>query len=222
MKLANVIYSFKYGIFLQNFKIWLGRHLGFRFFPYYLMEEGSSVLSNSGSDPEGFELCVINHEDLQNPDQFGPSVRLEQWKQRLEKGHVCIALRKSGEVAAYCWADTKEFNFRPESFSLKKEEAYLYDAYVEDTFRGQGLAPYMRIQCYRLLNSRGFNRFYSVSDYFNTPTHRFKKKLNARAVRLVLKIELRRKEICHIVIRDYLKGSETSASNDGLVDKDLS
>ena len=215
MKLANITYSFKHRIFLQNFIFWFGRHTGICFFLYYLMEEGSAPVPDSGSDPEGYEVCLINGKDLQDPDQFGALVHLEQWRKRLEKGDLCITLRKSGQVAAYCWADSEELHLRAESRALKKGEAYLYDAHVEKSFRGQGLAPYMRKQCYQMLNARGFHKFYSVSDYFNTPTHKFKKKLNARKVRLVLSIELRnKKELCHMVIRDYSKRDKLGHSKE--------
>jgi len=213
MKLANIIYSLKHRIFIQEFKIWFGRQTGIRFFPYYLMEEGSIPVKDSGPDPEGFEVCLIDSGDLQYPDQFGTSVHLETWRKRIEKGDLCIALRKSGQVAAYCWADTREFNFRPETFQLEEGDAYLYDAYTEVAFRGLGLAPYMRKQSYMKLNEMGYHRFYSVSDYFNTPTHRFKKKLNARIVRFVLRISLRnKKELCHVVIRDYSKRKKMDQS----------
>jgi len=204
MKLKNIKHALKHGLFLQEFKKWLGRHVDFRFIPYYLMEERAFPGEPSVKDPQGYEVRILKGgTELQDIVRQNPSVYTASWKERFEKSHLCVALLKSGRLAAYCWADPEEFNFSPRSLSLEAGDAYLYDAFTIDAFRGQGLAPYMRKQCYRILNEQGYDRFYSVSDLSNSSTIKFKKKLHARILRLRLKIDFRGKELCNLAIRNY-------------------
>ena len=58
----------------------------------------------------------------------------------------------------------------------------LFDAYTLDSFRGKGIAPYIRYQLYKELEKTGRMTLYSISERFNLSSIRFKKKLNARLV----------------------------------------
>jgi hypothetical protein len=88
------------------------------------------------------------------------------------------------------WCDLEEINF-PSCFrKLESREAYLFNAYTDPTVRGHSLAPFMRQQCYTALRARGRDSFYSYSDYFNTASRRFKKKLGAIEEILLLHVTI--------------------------------
>ena len=118
----------------------------------------------------------------------------------LDKSHICVALKKSGKVAAYCWADPEEYSFRPEFSPLGPRDAYLYNAFTLEEFRGMGLAPYMRKHCYEVLRAQGYQRLFSITEYFNTSAISFKRKLDARFISCNLRLSFRNREFCHLVL----------------------
>lgn len=209
MKLAKITHAFKHRLFLATLIKWLDRNLKVRLCPYYLMQEGYSLLKVDSIRPTGYETQIVDSDFLKSSSFLDPSIHKDTWEQRFSKGHLCIALVHSKEIAAYCWADTKEFNFRPESFPLGPKDAYLYDAYTCEAFRGKGLAPYMRQQCYKVLKEQGYEKLYSVTETFNTSSKIFKAKLNAQFVHLYLKLDIRKKEFCHITLRTYKAAPKT-------------
>jgi hypothetical protein len=70
-------------------------------------------------------------------------------------------------------------------------------------FRGKGLAPYIRYHSYKVLERMGYSRIYSVSDYFNTPSLRFKKKLKAKLIELRLVITFFKRWPCQYLLKTY-------------------
>ena len=88
-------------------------------------------------------------------------------------------------------------------FPLKDNEAYLFDAYTLMHFRGKGLAPYIRYQCYKELAKSDRHKLFSISNYFNTPSIKFKNKLNAKFLELRLSVELFRKWSFDLHLKKY-------------------
>ena len=98
------------------------------------------------------------------------------------------------------------FTYPPNwEFKLNENEAYLFDAYILKAYRGHKLAPFMRYRCYRELEKMGRSTFYSYSDYFNTPANRFKKKLDARLLKLCLFIKLFEKFEWNLTLKSYFE-----------------
>jgi len=109
-------------------------------------------------------------------------ISYEEVLTRLKEGKMCFGAKQEGNLAAFSWCDIEEFNFKGLGFPLRKNEAYLFDAYTFDSFRGRGMAPYLRYQLYKELAKMGRHRLYSVSERFNASSLRFKRKLNARVI----------------------------------------
>jgi hypothetical protein len=82
---------------------------------------------------------------------------------------------------------------------LKSNEAYLTDMFTVEGFRGKNLAPFLRYKSYEMLKEMGRDTFYSISISFNTPAVRYKEKLEAKKVNLILLIQLFRK--FHTIIK---------------------
>ena len=57
-------------------------------------------------------------------------------------------------------------------------------------FRGRGIAPFIRYQLYKEVAKLGKQKLYSISDAFNAPSLKFKKKLNAILVEKHIDIEI--------------------------------
>jgi hypothetical protein len=167
---------------------------GIRISPFFVVQEGlwgNNERSDLEKGFEGYELRLLNEEDMESLSRIpGRSFSRHQLTQRLKDGHFCLGLIKAGEVVTFNWANPHESSGDLCRFLLKKDEAYLYDAYTLRTYRGKRLAPYLRYQSYRYLSKRGMTRLYSISDAFNTPSIKFKKKLNAQFVKLGILIRL--------------------------------
>ena len=96
----------------------------------------------------------------------------------LDAGEKCIGLKHKDEIACFMWMNFTEFSYKSTIVHLKSNEAYLWFMYTMESYRGKNLAPYLRYKSYKILEEMGRNRLYSISDYFNSPAVRFKKKLN--------------------------------------------
>ncbi len=188
MKLSNLRKAYQHGLLRQRVLDRINKS-GVRIEPYVLYVEG-----DFRTDP----AWVARYSDYDvgpiDPAYLPAVAAQETWttedriRERLTKGQVCIAVTREGELAAYTWADLEQCNHAPCVFSLERDEAYLYGAHTLEAFRGRGLAPYMRAACYDVLREIGRTRFYSVTDYFNTPSIRFKQKLNAYPSKLYVHV----------------------------------
>lgn len=169
--------------------------LRIRINPYYIFLEeitGSSLPHME----KGFEEYNIHHLGPQHMKIIAamparkPSEK--ELLNRLKKGNICIGVKHAGEFVAFSWYDLMESNIKGEKVKLKENEAYLFDIYTLPSYRGKGLAPYLRYQLYRELDKLGRHKLYSFSDYFNTPAIRFKEKLNAKKTELRLILSFKR------------------------------
>jgi hypothetical protein len=148
----------------------------------------------------------------------------EYFLERLRNGQKCFGLKYRGELAAFTWCDLdwcSHVYFKGKTtghtftwcnidrcahgyrFPLKDNEAYLFDAYTLMHFRGKGLAPYIRYRCYKELAKSGRHKLYSISECVNTPSIKFKKKLNAKFPELRLSVELFKKWSFDLHLKKY-------------------
>jgi hypothetical protein len=156
---------------------------------FYLVSEGNFSCSPEWLESfKDYELCVLNRDDMELIALDHPWDSIDGLRARVDKGHICIGLRYEDDIVAFTWADLKECNHVPLRFDMADDEAYLYDAFTMPRFRGKGLAPYMRYQSYQHLRSIGRDRYYSISQYFNTSSVQFKQKLNAGFDKLFLSV----------------------------------
>ena len=156
---------------------------------FYLVSEGDFSCSQQWLDSfQDYTLCILDRDDMELIAADHPWDNLDGLRARIDKGHICIGLKYGDDVVAFTWADLEECNHVPLRFAMADNEAYLYDAFTMPRFRGKGLAPYMRYQCYQHLRSIGRERYYSISQYFNTSSIQFKQKLNAGFDKLYLSI----------------------------------
>jgi ribosomal protein S18 acetylase RimI-like enzyme len=167
----------------------LGR-VGIAIKPYLMVREGAaSTAATITLDPR-FSAGFIGPDDTPELVRVEPGITAEQCIDRFQRGLLCYAVKDGSRIVAKMWCDLEELNFPPSVRKLGTQEAYLFNAYTDPTVRGHSLAPYMRQQCYAALQARGRNSFYSYSDYFNTASRRFKKKLGAIEESLFVHVNL--------------------------------
>jgi GNAT superfamily N-acetyltransferase len=162
--------------------------------PFYVFQEGLSDIKTSEwhGKFDGYKLGFLDKNDMGviSAIPFRNASSLEELLQRLREGKRCLGMKHGGELVAFTWCNFDRFDFESFCFDLSENEAYLFDAYTLEPYRGKGIAPYLRDQIYRELDLLGKKRLYSVSDCFNTPAVKFKMKLNARIIELGLFVEL--------------------------------
>ncbi len=99
--------------------------------------------------------------------------------------------------------ELKDFVESHKLFPLKENEAYLYYMHTMEEYIGKNLAPYLRYKSYELLDKIGRSLKYSVTDYFNKSSLKFKKKLNSKHLKLYLHLKLFQKYNKHILLKRY-------------------
>ena len=174
--------------------------------PYYWIQEGLNI--DDMLVPQGnFESYSF---EFFGPKEIKAIVESKAWKRseeellsRLKGGKECFGAKYQGEIVAFMWIDFKESICKWNRFLLKDNEAYLFDMYTMKPFRGKGIAPYLRYRSYKILKDLGRDKLYSYSDLFNSPAINFKKKLNAKVLKLGLYIELYKKYHWNWIIKNY-------------------
>ena len=181
--------------------------LGVRIEPFYLVVEGMAhgqlpALDLHASDYGVRFLTVYDMPALASiPGRLPTEADLQQ---RLQEGKRCLGITHRETIVAFTWCDLEACCFETYPiFSLKNNEAYLFDAYTVATARGSGLAPFMRYRLYEELALLGKERCYSLTVLFNTPAARFKAKLGARILELHVLIELFSRWRIHRVLHRY-------------------
>jgi hypothetical protein len=178
---------------------------GIRINLYYIVLEGlfNRSLLDLETGFDEYELCFLSPQDMKTISSIpGRNFTEESLLERLQNGQKCFGVKYRGEIAAFTWCNFDRCT-QWYKFPLKDNEAYLFDAYTLMHFRGKGLAPYIRYQCYKELAKSDRHKLFSISDYVNTPSIKFKKKLNAKFIELRLSVELFRKCSFDLHLKKY-------------------
>lgn len=186
--------KFKYNPFMRVVLDGLTK-MGIRISPYYLILEGLSDKNHPDLEKgfEEYDIGFLGAEDMKEISVIpGPDRRFseEDLLLRLKQGKKCLGVKYRGKIVAFTWFGLVELSSRFLRFPLDDDEAYLFDTYTLASFRGRGLAPYIRYQCYKELARLGKDKLYSILFCFNGPAIRVKIKLNAKLIELGLYVEL--------------------------------
>lgn len=179
--------------------------LGLDFMPYYLvLEEFTPIaLPKIRGDQLDFMISYFGEQEMDIIQKSIKGIAHKNLKKNLEDGQTCIGMKNNTAIVAYMFIKTGDINFRGRTFQLKANEAYLKDMYTFESFRGKNIAPYLRFKSYELLKERGIDIKYSISEYFNRPTIKFKKKLNSKHLALYLSVILFRKSKWNFKLKSY-------------------
>lgn len=179
--------------------------VGLDFMPYYWVKEEVTPITppKIKDNPEGYAVSYFGYSEIDIIQQRIRGIGHKNLKKNLENGQTCIGIKRYDDIVAYMFIQNNDLNFRGKSFELKSNEGYLKDMYTFESYRGKNMAPYLRYQGYCLLKEKGIDTKYSISEYFNKPTIRFKKKLNSIHLALYLSIKLFKRYQWTIKLRNY-------------------
>ena len=201
---SSLLERARHGTVFEGFQYRLER-VGISLTPYYWVLEGAwdVVLPELREDRASCWTGFFGAYEMKTLAGEGWNYSEMQLLSMLERGKKCFGAKIKGEVAASMWIDLQEACCAWYRFPLNGDEAYLFDMYTIKSFRGKGMAPYVRYQCYKALREMGRNKFYSYSDAFNRPSLRFKKKLGAEFLQLGLYVKILDRFGYNWVIRRY-------------------
>jgi RimJ/RimL family protein N-acetyltransferase len=154
-----------------------------------IVREGETPIDTSHS-PDEYDYSFVSATDVEELYQLDPESDRKKLATLFQDGKVCFGIRDNGRLIAKMWCDLDEFYHPTHPHKLAADEAYLFLAYVDPDYRGQGLAPKMRAAGYAALREMGRSKFFSYSRYFNSAARRFKTKLGAREEGLRMHIRL--------------------------------
>ena len=202
-KLHLIRHRIKHGLILHSFFNLLLR-VGISINPYWIDEEGLHLCE----EPE-----IRDDPALYNTGPVDKKVVLELYQNlrwnteelmdRLQSDYQAVGLFRQDALAAFMLMRYHSFTYRGNRIDLSKDEAYLENMYTYEDYRGRSLAPYLRYQGYKKLADEGKIRCYSITQYFNKSSQKFKAKLNARHSEFWLHIGLFGKYKRNFLLKKY-------------------
>jgi len=203
--LQKVLIKVRYGMVRQVLRKQILR-IGIEISPYYLFIEGieNSVIPAITGLESDFSAGILLTEDMGLMENNGSGFSPEEFLDFLKAGQKCIGIKHKGEIAAFMWINFSELKYKLLCMQLKSNEAYLWNMFTLEPYRGKNLAPYLRYKSYEILHEMGRDTLYSISEYFNAPAIKFKKKLNARILKLALYINLFKKFERNFTLKSYV------------------
>ena len=196
--------KFRYGLVLQVLRNFMARG-GIEITPYYWVQEGVQPVNMPEIKGEisYCRVAFLEKDDIKVLGAEGRGYPEEELLNWLKNGKKCLGLKYKDEIASFLWINLKDCSFGNEAIILKDNEAYLSDMYTMESFRGRNLAAYLRYQSYGILHNMGRNKIYSVSEFFNKTAIKYKQKLNARNLKLILFIRLFNKCKWKFLLKSY-------------------
>lgn len=202
--LKKISNKFKYGLVLQAIRNQLAR-VGIVITPFYWVQEGMNFTEAPGIKGAitDYKVEFLEAEDLKSISENVHGYSAGLLLADLNEGKLCLGLKRNDEIASFMWINLTECSFAPVNKPLKVDEAYLTSMHTIESFRGNNLAPFLRYKSYEILKKMGHDKIYSVSEYFNSSAIRYKEKLNAKNLKLVLYIKLFRRLEWSFTLREY-------------------
>ena len=155
--LQKVQNAIKYG-FVLNVVIYRLRWLGIVICPYYWVQEGLDdvTLPELKGPLEEFTFKLFGPDEIEQIGEI-PERRKEKRSLliHLKEGKKCFGIKHRGEIVAFMWFSFHEGALKGLTFQLQEQEAYLFEMYTLEAYRGQNIAPHLRYKCYELLRQMG-------------------------------------------------------------------
>ncbi|WP_276392377.1 hypothetical protein [Eudoraea chungangensis] len=173
--------------------------------PYYWVEEGYTEIDIPKIKEEQNEYSIV-HLNLDEIHRVRKKVIANTPASDLpifNDKQKAIGVKYKNEIAAFMFIELEDFYYHKRKISLNKNEAYLFHMYTFENHRGKNLAPYLRYHSYLILKELGIKNIYSITQYFNTSSKNFKRKLSAQNKQLYLNITLFKKYRYFTLLRNY-------------------
>ena len=175
---------------------WRLERVGIHIEPFFMVREGGRQSDARPLDNQ-FRLVTLTAADIGELMQLDKEETEAKVLRCFNAGALCFGLRDGDRLVAKMWCALTWLEYEPMQRELRQDEAYLFAAYTDPTYRGRQLAPQLRTVCYQALRQLGRTNCLSFTIYSNNASRRFKAKLGA--------VE----ESLHIHVRLFGKWSRT-------------
>ena len=198
--ISNII---KNGLFWHGMRNTLAK-IGFDFMPYFWEIGSIDIKSPRIRDDESkYQLSIFGEEEITFIKNNVIGITHKDLMNDLKNGDTCLGIKNDGIITVYSFIKHETFSFRGREFVIKPSEGYVHNTYTFEDFRGRNLAPYLRYQCYEYLKGKGVDKYYSISEYFNKPTLKYKQKLNIKPENLYLSVILFKRWLFNFTLKSY-------------------
>lgn len=204
----------KNGLLLHTFRNGLAL-LGLDFEPYWIYREGLDLGPEPSIKDDSNLYSMQKIDDQVIRDRFA----LMGWNTGelefiLSLEHFSFGLYRESELTAFMIGWINQYAFKNKLFALKPNEAYLDSMFTFDEFRGRNLAPFLRYKSYEILAAEGYTECFSITQYFNKSSRRFKEKLNGYPTGLFLYFNLFKRFSRSLKLKEYGNASPRTLSSD--------
>ncbi len=197
---------FKNGLVLYSLRNLLTR-TGIDIDLYYWVKEGHAdyVIPRSRDKETRYNFEILGVKDIEAMRSLRMRSNKFEMVKGIKRGQKCVAFKDGDKVAALMFIEYNDIIINNKKIQLDEDEAYLLNMYTMNDYRGRNLAPLLRHRSYELLKAEGITKIYSVTEYFNNSSRKFKEKLNAENVSLYFCLGLFRKKYWTFKLRDFQK-----------------
>ena len=176
--------------------------------PFILYQEGISRddWQSTANDFNQYEIGFLDYEDIKEIAAIEPHyewLTIEKLSAGLKNGEKFFGAKYRGKIVSFSWARFESSDDPFYRFPLRENEVYFWYSYTVSSFRGKGIAPYLRRKFYNELHKLGRDTFHSITHCSNKPAVRFKEKLNAKPLKLFIRIRLLKKWSWSWKIKNY-------------------
>jgi hypothetical protein len=200
----RILNKFRYGLVFQVIRNKLAK-IGIEFTPYYWYQAG--IDDNVRPEVKGlnteYSVAFLNENDMKIIAEHARGYTEMDFLSRLKDGKLCLGLKHLDNIVSFIWIYLNECTYVPRKFRLKNDEAYITDLYTIESYRGKNLAPFLAYKNSEILYKMGRSKIFSACEYFNTSAVRYKDKLNARKLELILYVRLFKKLTWSVKIKSF-------------------
>ncbi|MBD3246723.1 MAG: hypothetical protein GF333_06890 [Candidatus Omnitrophica bacterium] len=204
-KLTQLRDKRKYGLLRQYLRD-CAADMGVDLKPFYWIREWTQdgPPPRLKDDPASYTFEFFGTEEIKRIGQIkGYGFDTEKLLTLFRDGAECYGVKKDGEIAAFTWIDCARSNFKGYPVPMAAHEAYLFNLYTCKPYRGKNMAPYLRYRTYQILRERGITVYYSVTEFFNAPSWKFKQKIHSKILKFGCSLELFRRYFKSWILREY-------------------
>jgi len=149
--------------------------------------------------PEGYKWTWAGPEDIEYLDRHPEATSPRAYARRAARGDRCLCIKQGSEVVGYQWvtlAACRIFNgFGPSMemslFPLRPGQAYSYDMYTYQKYRGRGVGTVMKGLLWHALREEGIKEVLVLVSPDNHASLRLQLRLGAQPQRMVYSYRIR-------------------------------
>lgn len=141
----------------------------------------------------------VRKDDLHLLQQVNPAVSYREAEWRWQQGNYCYLALYQGEPVFYLWVYVNrslvplllnQVTQMQVEIALLGQEAYFWDVWTKEEYRGKGISPWCQNQICRELKAQGTKKVLTVISYSNQASIRSVEKIGFQFMRKLLHLQL--------------------------------